>query len=149
MGYPEPRLPINPNRRNLLLAFAFLCLTGYTVLTLFGSFSFGSRPLASIPSKANELIAKCAAANEKPSVPPNFARRTKSDRFVPGTKPILIYNATIWTGKHNGHEVFHGDVLLSRGLIKRVGRNLLELADKEFGQALVVVDAKGKWVTPG
>ena len=44
-----------------------------------------------------------------------FIRRTQ-----PGTKPTLIRNATIWTGKGNGTVVVSGDILLGDWIIKAV-----------------------------
>lgn len=79
----------------------------------------------------------------------DFADRKTSDRFVPGTKPVLLTNATIWTGGEDGHEVIAGgEILLDQGIVKFVGQKaeagLLE-ALKEY----VHVDVKGQWVTPG
>lgn len=133
-------------RRHVFLALLVFSLTAFTVPAWF---DHRSRPLTRLPYNADELVAKCAALYEKPRVPPNFAHRTESDRYVPGTEPVLIHNVTIWTGENNGRQVVRGDVLLARGLVKWVGGSVLELAKSEFGQALVIVDAKGKWVTPG
>ncbi|KAJ7510406.1 hypothetical protein B0H11DRAFT_1900726 [Mycena galericulata] len=53
-----------------------------------------------------------------------------------------------WTGRENGTEIFHGDVLIDRGLIKGVGHFGNALL-KTYGSELVVIDAKNAWVTPG
>lgn len=54
-----------------------------------------------------------------------------------------------WTGGKNGTEVFRGDIIIDKGLIKGVGHfgsaSLLE----QYGSELVVTDAKNAWVTPG
>lgn len=78
----------------------------------------------------------------------DFYRRSQSDRFVPGTKPVLLKGAKIWTGAKNGTQVFTGDILLDKGLIKSVG-NLGSASLKAYGSDLIVVDVKGAWVTPG
>ncbi|CDW98570.1 hypothetical protein [Sporisorium scitamineum] len=65
---------------------------------------------------------------------------------------VLIRNATLWTGNDHGHEVLHErDVLLSQGIIKRIAHT----NDNEFlsetlkAPVIKVVDAAGRWVTPG
>ncbi|KAG6891468.1 hypothetical protein C0992_006199 [Termitomyces sp. T32_za158] len=66
--------------------------------------------------------------------------RSQSNRFVHGTKPVLIKRAKIWTGTENGTEVIYGDILLDKGLIKSVGH--LYGLHEIYGSDLVVVDAK-------
>ncbi|KAF9239773.1 hypothetical protein BU15DRAFT_74314 [Melanogaster broomeanus] len=74
-----------------------------------------------VPLHAAETLAKCRSLNLKPAPHLTSSGRSHSDRYEPGTKPVLIRNASIWTGLKNGMDV--GDV--------------------------VEVDAKGAWVTPG
>jgi imidazolonepropionase-like amidohydrolase len=57
------------------------------------------------------------------------------------SKPVLITHATVLTAV--GDRIEDGSVLLRDGRIAGVGRNLQAPADA------AVVDAKGKWVTPG
>jgi imidazolonepropionase-like amidohydrolase len=45
--------------------------------------------------------------------------------------------------------VFSGDILIDKGLIKGVGHFGRAALLKTYGAELVVVDAKGAWVTPG
>ena len=52
----------------------------------------------------------------------------------------LIKNATVLTG--TGERIDNGDVLLVDGKISQVGQNL-------SADGATVIDAKGKWVTPG
>ncbi|KAF9566703.1 carbohydrate esterase family 9 protein [Agrocybe pediades] len=96
-----------------------------------------------------EAIAKCALLAFQAGPPPDFHSRERSDRFEEGTKAVLIQNAKLWTGSKNGTEVIRGDILLDKGLIKRVGNlqdiNALKIVNKD----LQVIDAKGAWVTPG
>ncbi|KAG8926199.1 hypothetical protein FRC02_009071 [Tulasnella sp. 418] len=99
------------------------------------------------PPHAHRILAECASLRALPGPPPGFQYRTQSDRFVHGTKPQLILNATIWTGGKDGTEVITGDVFLEDGLIKAVGdvpKKLIHAA----GAKLVVHDAEGAWVTP-
>ncbi|PIL26888.1 hypothetical protein GSI_10026 [Ganoderma sinense ZZ0214-1] len=98
------------------------------------------------PPDATGILDKCSLLNTKPGPPPDFYARAQNDRFVTGTKPMLIKNATIWTGGDNGFEVLHGDILLDRGLIKQIG----QIDSSSFAQGSVYhVDANGKWVSPG
>ncbi|KAI5118175.1 hypothetical protein M0805_008416 [Coniferiporia weirii] len=98
-----------------------------------------------IPANAAQISARCENLKLTPGPPPTFKDRTSSDRFVPGTKPMLIKNATIWTGRIDGLEVIKGDVLIADGLIKSIGRvSVAHLYDD-----LTTVDAGGAWITPG
>lgn len=74
--------------------------------------------------------------------------RTQSDRYVPGTKPVLLRHGKIWTGEANGTDLVHGDILLDKGLIKSVGHLSLRELDA-LRDDLVTIDLNGKWVTPG
>ena len=100
-----------------------------------------------VPLNASSILEKCRLLHVKPRVPHDFHRRTQSDRFVPGTAPTLIKNASIWTGRVSGREVIVGDVLLDKGLIKEVGGVDTHVLDAYSD--LVVVDARGSWVSPG
>ncbi|KAG6832608.1 hypothetical protein H0H92_014444 [Tricholoma furcatifolium] len=96
---------------------------------------------------AATIIEQCNSLKAKAGPPTDFHKRRQSDRFVSGTKPVLIKRARIWTGARNGTEVIHGDILLDKGLIKSVGH--LYGLQESYGESLLVVDAKGAWVTPG
>ncbi|BGO98128.1 hypothetical protein NBRC10513v2_001345 [Rhodotorula toruloides] len=91
------------------------------------------------------VVERCEDLHRLPGVPESHWTRKESDRFQPGTKPTLVRNATIWTGKDDGKEILYNtDVLLDRGLIVKIGENL------EGGlEGLEAVDADGAWVTPG
>ncbi|EMD37398.1 hypothetical protein CERSUDRAFT_114069 [Gelatoporia subvermispora B] len=102
---------------------------------------------AAIPLHAAEILDKCQLLDVKPGPPPDFNLRTQSDRFVPGTKPTLIRNATIWTGRVKGLEVLKGDILLDKGMIKEVGP--IEATLLESLEDFVTIDAEGAWVSPG
>ena len=100
--------------------------------------------------------------------PSDFHARTYSDRFVPDTAATLItgygyptptsasislgpridlQNATKWTGGADGLEVVKGDILLGRGLTKRVGA--LEESNPRQYVDLGRVNARGRWLSPG
>ncbi|KAJ7678489.1 hypothetical protein B0H17DRAFT_1206732 [Mycena rosella] len=102
-----------------------------------------------VPAHASAAVSRCRALQMQPGPPDDFHERTESDRFVPGTSPHLIQNAKMWTGSNNGTEIFRGDILIDKGLIKGVGHFESAALLKTHGSELVVVDAKGAWVTPG
>ncbi|EIN11328.1 composite domain of metallo-dependent hydrolase [Punctularia strigosozonata HHB-11173 SS5] len=113
---------------------------------IFGSsLNFDSTPSVRVPVHAQENLAKCKALAVKPGPPEGFEYRTVSDRFVPGTKPVLIRNATIWTGHNGGNEIVLGDLLLENGIIKGIGKKIAFDTLKNVD----VYEANGAWVTPG
>ncbi|KAF7348544.1 Carbohydrate esterase family 9 protein [Mycena venus] len=103
-----------------------------------------NRHAESLPINAEVVIAQCKALHLTPGPPEDFYSRTQSDRFVGGTRPTLIQNATIWTGREDGKEIIRDDILIDKGIIKQVGSvNLRPYANVE------VLDAEGAWVSPG
>jgi imidazolonepropionase-like amidohydrolase len=90
----------------------------------------------------------CAAQSRAPAEPPvNEAPAARvrapfsSTYTAPAGPPTLIRNATILTG--TGTRIDGGDVLIEGGRIRAVGQSL---AAPEGTQ---VIDAGGRWVTPG
>ncbi|KIJ54270.1 hypothetical protein M422DRAFT_154278 [Sphaerobolus stellatus SS14] len=133
-----------------LLPFITLALTSLALVSIsFPAYWSTIARAQKLPINANIILDKCAVLALKPRVPEHFAQREESDRYVPGTPPVLIHNATIWTGDDNGKEIAKGDLLIARGIIKWIGGKFVEEAKEMYGQALEVVDAKGAWVTPG
>jgi hypothetical protein len=102
-----------------------------------------------LPLHAEVTLAKCATLNKTPQPPSDFWKRTHSDRFVQGTKPVLLRNAHIWTGAENGTETFYGSVLLENGLIKAVTHNGTQSSNAPPYGDLTIIDVKGAWITPG
>lgn len=95
------------------------------------------------------LLAGCATARPATTPGPqtnSTAAATPSDPF-PSTyralpsRPTLITNATILTAA--GPVIERGSVLIRDGKIETVGANISAPAD------VTVIDASGKWVTPG
>ncbi|KDQ64250.1 hypothetical protein JAAARDRAFT_64138 [Jaapia argillacea MUCL 33604] len=108
-----------------------------------------------IPLNAPQILSQCTSLTLPPTphfltspgiFHTNFKDRNTSDRYERGTPPTLIRNAAIWTGARNGTEVVRGDLLMDGGVVRAVGYVPRVLLDEE---ELVVVDAKGGWVTPG
>ncbi|PFH48338.1 hypothetical protein AMATHDRAFT_65765 [Amanita thiersii Skay4041] len=105
----------------------------------------GYRPESRLPYTLDVPVADPGSESKK--------KGKGSERYVPGTPPTLLRNGKIWTGGLNGTVVVYGDVLLDKGLVIAVGR-ISETFIEDFGkkggkEKLVVVDLKGKWVTPG
>ncbi|KAF5321843.1 hypothetical protein D9619_001860 [Psilocybe cf. subviscida] len=133
---------------SVLLSFAVF----YVIYNVNGNILLNT---ADAPSRSWQLeaIAQCQTFQTSPSPAPNFHERDQSDRFVEGTSPVLIKNARIWTGAHNGTEVLeNADILLHNGLIKRVGHlgvGAEASLAQEHRDKLVMIDAQSAWVTPG
>ncbi|EIW67430.1 hypothetical protein TREMEDRAFT_11883, partial [Tremella mesenterica DSM 1558] len=103
-----------------------------------------------LPQYIKEGIKQCEVISRPPpSHKPFTSRRTRSDRFVPGTRAVWLKNATLWTGEQDGEQVIYGaDVLLDGGVIRKVGKG------SEFVKMAKELDAEqvqlnGAWVTPG
>lgn len=80
--------------------------------------------------------------------PASHPKDSDSQAFVSQYKvkeyhPVLIQNATVLTA--TGEQIESGSVLFSEGEIVAVGADI-EVPDDEN---LEIIDAKGKWVTPG
>jgi hypothetical protein len=93
-------------------------------------------------------LAWCASLKSETGHPEDLQRRSRSDRFVVGTKPVLIKGARVWTGERNGTEIVTGDVLLDKGIIRGVGHSATAALAAHTGD-ITVIDARGAWITPG
>ncbi|KAH9930389.1 composite domain of metallo-dependent hydrolase [Amylocystis lapponica] len=136
-----------PSRPSYLRRLVLLVLFIYVALRSAYYLNWIESDKATVPLHASEISDKCRLLDVKPGPPPDFNQRAKSDRFVPGTPPTLIKNASIWTGRVDGLEVLQGDLLFDKGIIQQVGlvnAGLLAAYDN-----LRIVDAQGAWVSPG
>uniref|UniRef100_A0A8H8CNE4 Amidohydrolase-related domain-containing protein n=1 Tax=Psilocybe cubensis TaxID=181762 RepID=A0A8H8CNE4_PSICU len=129
------------------LLVAILVVTA-TVFSVGIAFHWRQNTASHVPLNAAQIIQQCQALYVLPGPPSDFHERTQSDRYVVGTPPTLIRNATIWTGGDSGHEVIMGDILIDKGIIKQVG-TFQQSVLNTYKDLLVVVDAAGAWVTPG
>lgn len=118
LGRSSPRRPSKPVWP-VLAAFILAALYFSVDLPLLSVRN--PRPDVRVPLHAADTLAKCRSLSVKPGPPSGFSNRTQSDRHEPGTNPVLIRNASIWTGLDDGGDVVHGDILLQNGLIKSVG----------------------------
>jgi len=140
--------PTGSLQRMGFFAFFAILLTLWFASAYFIGDPYLSANIHRPPRHASATLLRCRALGMQAGPHTDFHRRSESDRFVQGTKPVLIQRAKIWTGRKNGTEVIHGDILIDKGLFKSVGsasRGVLSA----LGSDLVVVDAKDSWITPG
>ncbi|KAF7348547.1 Carbohydrate esterase family 9 protein [Mycena venus] len=142
-GYPSVQKHAKRRVKPLQLAIVFLA-TFSVSYSLANYLLWPNSHSEAIPINAQAVLAQCRALHLTPGPPDNFRSRTQSDRFVQGTKPTVIRNATIWTGLDDGREVIQGDILIDKGLIKKIGS-----VDLRSYHNVEVLDAAGAWVSPG
>ncbi|KAJ3989257.1 carbohydrate esterase family 9 protein [Lentinula detonsa] len=131
--------------RQLLVVLLLALLLGFPIISLR---LLGTHTTSFSPVNRTPTVNKCRSLKLPAGPPPTFHERSESDRFVPGTPPTLIRNATIWTGAYNRTEVIYGDILLDKGMIINIGR-IQPILLQTYGAELVVFDARRRWVTPG
>ncbi len=93
-----------------------------------------------IAALLSAVVVSCAddSEQEKETIKP-FASRYQAQEF----QPVFIKNATILTAA--GEQINDGAIYFKDGKIVSVGDDLSEPSDDD----LLVIDAKGKWITPG
>ena len=145
-GLPSPAPCTGPRRksssRRALLGLFVLLATSSTLYNLSSirhADSSYSAPV--VPLDAQSILAKCRSLQLKPGPPADFYSRAQSDRYQPGTGPVLIQNAKIWTGEVGGSEVLRGDVLLDKGIIKTIGHVSNDILGKYAD--IAIMDVKG------
>jgi imidazolonepropionase-like amidohydrolase len=106
---------------------------------LLGSFA-GCASAASAPAPAPDRTEARAASTPAQEPPDPNSAYASTYRPLPSS-PVLLANATVLTAA--GDRIENGSVLMRDGRIAAVGSGLAAPADA------TVVDAKGKWVTPG
>ncbi|KAG6001223.1 hypothetical protein E4U21_004602 [Claviceps maximensis] len=107
--------------------------------------------------KLTDDLGVCKKLRHKPRDPIGLGRSTNA-RYIKGSRPTLIKNATIWVGEPvkgtsdadaragKGWEWTHGDVYLEHGLIKRVEQTI---SSSSLPQNTVLFDAEGRLLTTG
>ncbi|TFK48234.1 composite domain of metallo-dependent hydrolase [Heliocybe sulcata] len=144
--FPGQDAPGRPTQKTRLLPFLTLALLALAVLPL-TLFPFSSVSLTSpLPPHASSILAKCQALQLTPGPDDSFYKRKHSDRWdraLGGQKRVLVKNARIWDGERERR----GDVLMVKGVIRAVGR--VKMEDLEGMKDTEVLDARGRWVTPG
>lgn len=140
-----PSRPFGSRYGRLLLLSAAILITAASSLHILNFTHLSTVSGKQIPLNAAAILARCRSINLKPGPPDSFYGRVESDRFQPGTSPILLRNAKIWTGRVEGLEVIEGDLFMDRGIIKAVGKvdhSLLAAHDN-----LVTIDVEVRSVT--
>lgn len=122
-----------------------LCLVATLAFINISPSATSERRNVKVPQHADAIQARCRALNTKPGPPSNFYDRSVSDRFVPGTRPVLLTNATIWTGRVQGLEILKGDIYIDGGILKSIGR----IDHHLLGSNVEIIDVGGAFVTPG
>ncbi|KAJ7242763.1 composite domain of metallo-dependent hydrolase [Mycena haematopus] len=143
-----PIRPPKPRKRFLGGYSSLLPLLALLLASNFAIFGFFHQPqrFTEVPLHSETTLARCRALDAKPAPPPSFNLRTQSDRFQPGTRAVLVKNATIWTGRVDGLEILKGDIFMDGGIVVAVGvieQSVLDSHEYDL------VDARGAWVTPG
>ena len=107
-------------------------------------------------SKLQAQHASCAALRQVPVDP--VGPRLLNKRWINGTRPLLIKNATVWTGEPSpgtsdkdarlgiGYNWVTSDVLVDHGLIVKVGPTI---DGTELPEDCVIYDARGRQLTAG
>ncbi|BEJ10967.1 hypothetical protein CspHIS471_0103890 [Cutaneotrichosporon sp. HIS471] len=136
----------------IILVTSVLFLVGRVVKNDLG-FPWPGAPEV-LPPFIHEGMKRCAHLNQEPSPEQATSARKHSDRYVKGTAPVLLKNATLWTGEKDGTEVLYGaDVWLEGGVVRKIstGEDFDELfeAAKNKGRSVQTVELDGAWVTPG
>ena len=138
----------SPKLRLKLLHVYLLLVAISGSLFYLGQNYWSTYSTARLPPHAATSLARCRSLQAKPGPSQDFYKRSQSDRFEEGTRPVLIKNAKIWTGDMDGTEVLRADILLDKGIIREIGP-VEHFRLKTFKSNLVVIDAKDAWVTPG
>jgi hypothetical protein len=145
-------------RRRLIRAVILLCL-GYVAYQSFWREKPVHAPAANTIITAKALQSDFNHCTKLRNVPQDpHASRNVSRRYVPGQKPVLIRNATVWTGeptfevtpeearRGKGYEWIRSDVLLENGLITKVEANIKKEA---LPRDVEIFDARGRQLTAG
>lgn len=160
-GY-SPSASTRRSSLSLSLRSSFLSLLGFVTLLyylgIFATYSgtqhhvYQPSPHPHVQSVFSASLAKCEAISAPVGPPKDFHQRKRSERAEPDLQDVVIRNATLWTGNQHGHEVLtERDVLLSNGIIKRIAhtRENEFLGHDAKTDRIKVIDAAGRWVTPG
>jgi hypothetical protein len=144
-GFPPRRDLLSTSTSSaklIVLLVSSLALSA--AITLYG-FTSPSIRTNTPPLNAQEILDKCRSLNTRTGPHSDFPSRAFSEQFDHHENDTLIVNATIFTGAKNGTEVLKGDILISKGVIKALGKDIRSDGRKHSK----IVDVKGAWVTPG
>jgi imidazolonepropionase-like amidohydrolase len=161
---PRAPLRIRPwtRRRRVHSVTRYATLACLAILVYY--ITFKGTPAASLRRHRNglsvqrlhEQLAACKLLRSVPAGP--SGPREVNKRWIAGTKPVLILNATIWTGEPSpgtsaedarkgvGYAWISSNVLVDRGLITRVSQ---DISTADLPADCEVHDARGRQLTAG
>lgn len=152
---PLPWLRRRQKRRPLRV-FGTAVLT-YLAYSTFRVANNTEPPISNLSvAKLQQDHAVCASLRQKPIE--SSAHRDHNKRWIKSTKPVLIRNATIWTGEPaagtseedaragKGWEWIAADVFTDKGLIIRVEPNIKH---GDLPRGTEIFEAKGRQLTAG
>ncbi|KAG5926471.1 hypothetical protein E4U53_003075 [Claviceps sorghi] len=147
----------NIRRSRALKFFALACLS-LIVLAQWKQVWRTDRRAARLSlEKLTDDLSVCKKLRHKPHDPIGLGR-SQNARYIQGSRPTLIQNATIWVGEPvegtsdadaragKGWEWTQGDVYLEHGLIRRVER---AISPSSLPQNTVLFNAEGRPLTSG
>jgi imidazolonepropionase-like amidohydrolase len=148
--------PPRPRKFKLLKLVAFLSIL-YFLYSVGLNASAGQQQLNSLSlERLQEDQAVCAALRRIPKDP--TGSRERNERYINGTKPVVIRNAKVWTGEPatgtseedaragKGYAWIEADVLMEFGMITKVQSSI---SDNELPRECGIYDAKGRMLTAG
>lgn len=134
-------------RRRALRVIVLACIGYIAYSQWFSKSNNGPQEMLSA-ERLNQDYATCAKLRSTPVDPSGY--RNVSARYVEGGKPVLIRNATVWTGEPKpGTEDYSWDrldVLLRNGLIEQVSTHI---SDDDLPEEYDIVEAHGRQLTAG
>jgi len=134
-----------PRRRIArLAALAFVSYMAYSAWRI--ASNTAKAPSTLSVSRLQEDYAMCAQLRRVPEDPSND--RDVNGRWVNGTKPLLIRNATVWApaSSAEGFAWINADVFVNYGLIQLVEPGI---SDKDLPKHYELFDAHGRPLTTG
>lgn len=155
-GLKHSRRSPRRSRTFKLLAVACLLFIAFAQWKQIGANDATNKTKLSL-KKLNEDLETCKKLHVKPKDPIG-AGREKNARYIDGSKPTLIKNATVWIGEPvegtseedahagKGWEWVPRDVFLEHGLIKQV-ESVISLSS--LPEDTLTYDAKGRQLTSG
>jgi imidazolonepropionase-like amidohydrolase len=160
-GLPQYSEVVRPwadrrRRRRVFRLVAATCLS-YFAYSAYKISANTEKPVSLLSAaRLQEDFATCAELQRVPEA--LSSGREYNKRYVKGTKPVLIQNATVWTGEPvhgtsaedarqgKGYSWIQSDVFIEHGLIKRVASSI-SLAD--LPSDIETFNAHGRQVTAG
>ncbi|KAF1356323.1 amidohydrolase [Delphinella strobiligena] len=145
-----------PRRRRIARFVAAACLIYFGVSAWRIASNTETSPSLLSVTKLQEDYATCAALRRVPRDP--SGPREYNERWVNGTKPLLIRNATVWTGEPaagtsdedarlgKGYSWTTSDVLVDHGIIQKVGH---PISLNSLPEGTQIYDAESRQLTSG